>query len=583
MITIERPTVEVHNHFKLQLFDKDGMLKQEAAAYNVANSARYEAVNLGGDWPGYEYSSRTGNASNDRRAAADLRYLLVGKGTGTPSANDTGLFDNLGWNMELSFTRQGAVPTSYDEQIHFSAKATYPDSAKYTGTITEVGLGRYSYVCTHALITNVEGHAITITKAATDILIVTVDIFFKVLLPSSPSFGMKFFPIWATSFINALPAIPGRQIGLSNRYAPIVDGNLCRSHIRYDLPQTTFVQLQCTTNDAKDSVDENNCQIFPITLSSLNNVWYSADKNFGFAHSIVIKDYGVIPLPNAAICPNYNYNNIPIGTGDGTTKLFYTPVNEVVSQKIYVNGVEQTSGVTFVTFDVTKSPCWEKCIGAIYDPYTYETDEPFRPINTPGGAYAHVAMSTAVIPVPVEKGHNTTTAWYGPSARNYSQSNLNGVYPIYYDATGITCDHIRLGPGDYAYGITVKCTNDDIFDSSITPTWTTLVNQSTGDKTIYFTRTTAKYWQLEGFINKSHHVAKSSIEQNWSDSVGIDSCAVVLGDSTVYDYGKVGVNFAVAPADGALITMDAILNLPYKSPDTNITFSYASTVTDPMS
>ena len=580
MITIERPTVEVHNHFKLQLFDKDGMLKQEATAYNVANSARYEAVNLGGDWPGYEYSGRTGNASNDRRAAAKLGYLLVGKGTGTPSVDDTGLFDNLGWNMALSFTRQGAVPTGYDEQIHFSAKATYPDSATYTGTITEVGLGSSSYVCTHALVTNAEGHAITITKAATDILIITVDIFFRVVLPSKPNFNLKFFPIWGTSFINTLPAIPGRRIGLSNRYAPIADGNLCRSHIRYDSQQTPFVQLQCTTNDAKDSVDENNHQIFPITLSSLNNVWYSADKNFGFAHSIVIKDYGVIPLPNAAICPNYNYNNIPIGTGDGTTTLFYTPVNEVVSQKIYVNGVEQTSGVTFVTFDVTKSPCWEKCIGAIYDPYSYTTTEPFRPINTPGGAYAHVAMSTAVVPVPVETGHKDTTAWYGPSSKTYSQANYNGVYPIYYDAAGITCDHIRLGPGNT--GITVKCTNDDIFDSSITPTWTTLVNNATGNTTIYFTRTTAKYWRLEDFITKGGHVAKSSVEQNWSDSVGIDSCAVVLGDSTVHDYGKVGVNFAVAPADRALITMDAILNLPYKSPDTNITFSYASTVADPM-
>ena len=576
MIHIERPTMDIHNKFSFKLLDKNGNIKQEAFAYNVANSSRYEAVNLGGDWPGYRYNN--GAESQGRRAAARLAYLQLGSGTGTePSANDTTLLSNLGWPQALTYTRQGDIPSSYSDPIHFSATATIPDSSKYVGTITEVGLGTttYGYICTHAWVTNAEGQAISINKAATDILVITVDVFFTINLPSNPSFNMKFFPIWATSFIDTLPNIPGRTCALSTMHAPIADGNICRSGIRYN---DFYAPLHITTNDAATNVDASGNQTFPINLESLNNQWFSSTKNCGFAHSIVIEKYGVIPLPNSAICPNYAYNGISIGTGDGSTTHFYTPVNETVSQKIFVNGVEQTNGVSFINFDITKSPCWEKCIGIVYVPYASSSPEVYRAINTPSAEYAHIAMSTAT-------AYIADSYTYAPAYRSYQFKSYDGAKVIYYDENGITCDHIRLGTHDSWNAPTVvEYTNDDIFDASITPTWTTIVNTNDKNTTIYFDRTTAKYWRIYGYITSTGgRLYKSAVESAWTDACGSDPASLVLGDSTVLDFGKVGVNFETPPADGAVITMDAVLNLPYKSPDTILTLSYAATVNDPVS
>ena len=76
------------------------------------------------------------------------------------------------------------------------------------------------------------------------------------------------------------------------------------------------------------------------------------------------------------------------------------------------------------------------------------------------------------------------------------------------------------------------------------------------------------------------HTAKQEAYAN--SASGYDPKYLVAGNSAEYDFGKVGLNFETPPADGAEITMDAILDLPFKNNDIILTFSYSVTLDDPM-
>lgn len=585
MSVIKDSELSIHNKYTLKLCDAEGNIKEERVAYNVANSSRYMAARMDADWPGYKYEPPDGWTTNSGLRMKAITTLSLGSGTEPePAVDDAHLIQiNTAFSTKLTFTRMN-IPEKYGDKVHFTASVTYPPSSSYTGTLTEIGLATGArgsdsdssgWIYSHAWISDINGNKMPITKTAMDILVITVDVYFTLSLPSSQADFAKHFPVWATPIVDTLPGLAGRIVFLSAGYAPPVNGTVCVS-----APNTT-----CRMPKAADDPrikgssgalckNEDGTQSADITTRISNAAFEPANDNIGYVHSIVVDRHAIIALPNSSICPDYAYNDIAVGTGDGSTTRFYTPVNQVVSSKIYVDGVEDTTAKV-VSADVTKSPFWDKCIG-VYESASI-SDGTFTKWHTlpEVGGNKPIALSSQLF---------ASDQDYAKFAPSNSASAPNGSYcsigaaPVYYDENGIWCDHAYIGHlfGDgYDANLIIQYSNEDITDFlAYDSSWTTLAEVSASSAAVYFTRTKAKYWRLKGLFSGSKIGHVSSIEASWSGACGYNPSCLLLGDSTVHDFGKIGVNFTTAPASGAVITMDAVLNLPFKSPDTRIDLSY---------
>lgn len=143
---------QIHNKFDIEVIDaKTGKVKQEAKAFNIVCN------NL---W------TRLFAMSNY------FNYIFYGSGTGTPSVEDTDLFEKIGYGTIAAADdvynidyKQGVF--SYRRKIQLS------ETVAVGKTITEVGIG-YSTsagtLCTHAMLQDMNGNAISIEKTDTDII-----------------------------------------------------------------------------------------------------------------------------------------------------------------------------------------------------------------------------------------------------------------------------------------------------------------------------------------------------------------------------------------------------------------------------
>ena len=251
---------------------------------------------------------------------------------------------------------------------------------------------------------------------------------------------------------------------------------------------------------------------------------------------------------------------------------------------------------TFQNFDPRKSPLWNKGIRVDYIKGTSIcTSLPIPSIGVSG------AKSSAIsIPMSSQVAAGYTAygqaSQYAPAkytdAGGYSITRL-GTEIVYYDEAGITLDHIRIGKhchytdassSGYRKFITntytLSYSDDDV-------TWTEAITINTAYVTTYFTSITAKYWKLSGGTRGGGYPERSFYGYTSVPAQEVSSCAdydpkyIVAGNSAEFDFGKCGINFTEAPAAGTIITMDAVLNLPYKDTNTILICSYEAEVPDP--
>lgn len=593
-IKLKAPGLKIHNKYKLQLLDAKGCLLQEAYAYNQASARRYNMVCLHGTFPGIA-KSQTGYQATYYDMSSGPAGVHLGTGTGDIDVNTRMYLFAEAFDMGISWTR---VSEYTFENMHFTASATFPATTSYVGALTEIGLGPTycNTLLSHAMLVDAEGNPIVVNKTSTNILVVTIDIFFTAVRPEQP-FGFLYDPAaasslagawrdnaWNTSMDAKLPLPGGKTFYFSPAYAPdAADAKTAKN--------CTAGLLSISGWNTAVPYDQNTKAAFPYALKALNCRSNADSNNFGFAHSIVLPGLGTIPLPNESILPAYNYTGISIGTGDGNAKNWLPDVNEIVSAKIYIDG--EPSEATFQNFDPTKSPLWNKCIRVEYlnaSGVFTTRDVPSFSVNSNQAACIALPMSNMVAAQYVN-GQKTQQG-YAPSLFNGADSHSSqslGTNVIYYDSLGITLDHFRCGKRcRYAYsadyGISVDTYQLQYSDDG--NTWNTAATATEGYKTYYFTAITAKYWRITGGSAAGRNSGDAygltiTPAQEAYKRVGYDQKAIVAGNSTVYDFGKCGVNFAEAPAEGAIITMDAVLNLPYKDNNTILVASYEAEVQDP--
>lgn len=582
---INVPEIQIHNKFEFKLIDaKTNEVIQEGCAYNVANSQRYTMASAIGKWPGHSIDGR--------ESAGAPTYILLGDGVPEegevlePSVDDRGLWHqvyrfSVGWTKTNSFN-----PPRYQTTVTLGA------TTSYVANLTEIGLAYYSsskygggtYLYTHAVLKDWDGNQIIVEKTANNILVVTATMYFTIG-ETGQNYTFYKFPKFAaaaygnyntTSGDNRFSGLPTAHPGTWGfspqiAYKETADGRLLSS-MSNDVSDFTFSRVY----DAGQTTWE-----FPARLESVNQRIGQMSSNVGFMHSIIYENFGVIPLPNTGICPAYMMEGINVGIADGTKTNFFTAVNETQSVTVYVDGV--VAEASFQNFDITKSPLWNMCIGvgefangnlANSDLIKLHKIDEYK--DNGGGSITQSPIALCL------------HAWDGGTP-----APCNDYYmPIYYSAAGITIDHFRAGAISWSYYSGAGYEFNGYLDySEDGVNWTRACEITTMCTTVYFDAITAPYWRIYTASSRGHSRRVGWSDCNrFSDNVlvsngycagGYDHKAWGIGYSPSYDFGKVGINFDVPPPEGSVITMDAVLNLPYKSKDTLLVASCAAEIYDP--
>lgn len=316
---------KLHNRWDVEVVDAaTGEVKQRARGYNVILN-RWWSVVPNGSGPS---------------------WMLYGRGTGTPSASDTGLFSrigtisSIGGTLDQSTLDQGFISWQYAGQLG-------PSDA-VGETITEVGLSTgssNSEAVTHAMLTDMNGNPISIIKTATDIV-----------------------HIYATVFLHIVTdRYANGKIRLTTQVSWMRGLNLGSTYHGVRLYQT----MNYTENNAVLKFSSKNYDAATKTMAlafqqaTVSTANYTGGLLMMIFGKIVDSYYGyeawlvMFPAGKSQILSE------AIGTGNGTTQDYKTKFAFPTDATVYVDGVAQTSGVTVFADHPTQSSRLDRFLAPI--------------------------------------------------------------------------------------------------------------------------------------------------------------------------------------------------------------------------
>ena len=152
----------IHNRFDIEVKDVNtGKVRQKVVAYNIVLDALYSKLCAGSTY---------------------FVNIHFGTGTGTLDPTRTSLFTHLGTKTAVNDAFSYAMPVSSGR------KKIVLNPEEFVGsTITEVGIAYSSTAAnlvTHAMLEDIEGNPISITKTATDLITIYATVFATVILPT---------------------------------------------------------------------------------------------------------------------------------------------------------------------------------------------------------------------------------------------------------------------------------------------------------------------------------------------------------------------------------------------------------------
>ena len=276
----------------------------------------------------------------------------VGRGSGTPANTDTEMFTQL-WipGAEHTTVPVSSVTTVFNDEKTIGTATittTFPASASYVGVITELGImaktdsNNNTLFITHALLQDSEGNPISINKTDLDELLITA-----ILQVSLTATDFVVMPLTVSKFGGLVRSTGG------------ADQLLYKNFLHMGRTKKNLMGANAGTVSGDYSDDYNvqwNTLSPGMTWDSANMKMVATNSrilagagNVHYFNSLCLNYFGCWPLPNANIFPFYTINDISIGVGDGTTKIFNNPLNYFVenSEVITVGGVTLTRGTDY--------------------------------------------------------------------------------------------------------------------------------------------------------------------------------------------------------------------------------------------
>lgn len=332
--------VNIHNRFDIKVFDsKTGELKNEARAFNVICKGLWGALIR-------DYGVNPYNGMGEY-----FDVIRFGQGTGVPSVDDTNLFNQIGSKS----CRDNISKELYTKKtgIYYITKYIKLDSSEYVGkTITEVGIGvdsntakLTSTLCTHAMLEDMNGNPVSITKTDTDVIYIYATIYVHLNPYSLYDKGSIQF-LRQNTVLTIHRWLAGSCIGYGiphgmyvNRYGTKGTGTQSGStYTDYRTKDHSLGSLSFTkTFDVENKKITFKAGRMESTIGNIGGIRSflmgidsTGSNSYAFAWIVVGGDW-------------YPYTQIEdeaVGTGDGVTVDFALDFQRARDVKVYVDGVE---------------------------------------------------------------------------------------------------------------------------------------------------------------------------------------------------------------------------------------------------
>jgi len=341
---MSKKSIAIHNHFHLEVFDKNDNLKQSADAYNMVLDNFYNTL------------FQSGNNNNTSTDFYAWNRVAIGIGSGTLSSSRTSLFNKLADSKTEFVSRTLDIPLSTA-----TYKARFDASQTIVGEISEVGFqhnavgtgytGSTVYLSSHALLTDSEGLPITVTKTDTDVLIITATV--NIVVNLNPSYWKPIGDPLNDNFLRILtPPVPDTK--------EVIFYPSLTLYSRMDRSKYTGSSISVTRH-GRDSFS------LPIGISSMvisnvdkpNKTWTTStstrtavtSSNYGFAnyafYEMPYSAYAELPNPN--IFPPYRLGRMEIPGADGVKTDFDCPIPTFIpdTEEIRIDGNVKTRNVDY--------------------------------------------------------------------------------------------------------------------------------------------------------------------------------------------------------------------------------------------
>jgi len=522
-----------NNQYSIRKVDKDGVETELARFHNVPLQAFYDAIS------GHVLYSTT----------SCIHSCWFGTGTSQPSASDTGLESPL-WTYNWNNNNCSGWEKYVDENNHICHKYTFrvDADAQHVGTVSEVGItvmkssGSLA-LGTHALILDAEGNPMTITKTDLDVLF--VEVLFEFSLEDSN--GFTWFPQNYVNYGSRSGSgwAPAFNLGLIDRIYFL--GRCDEDGFGIRLATLSFSKSYASNNH---EVIVSGARLPQTTITSQRFI-----KAIGVGNSDGAV-FGIWKLPNADVIPSKLLSGMSVGVGDGTTTQFNPPLAEWVenSEAVYVNDVLQVRGVDYTCSHNANYPGLAECSILSGMRYIGETTSAPQNIRTPIvglGSSLNGGYKTALW----NSDHRTITYAFPENA-------IKGVKKFVFRNF---IAYSSLSPRSASYNTDWSRAVWTVKYSSDGETWTDAGTATMGSDNVatleFENSISARYWSF--YI--SSRVTGIYFAANADDSI------MAYGDEAQ------PITFAVAPAEGAVITMNASVDCPMKNEnfviDVNPTFS----------
>jgi len=274
------------------------------------------------------------------RLCARSSYFVnihFGTGTGTLSASRTSLFTHLGTKTAVNDAQSKALPTSWWRQKIVLNPEEYVGSA-----LSEVGIAFGSTstnLVTHALIRDMNGNVITLTKTALDVVTIYATVYVT-FSTSNVNIGLVGMPT-SNPLVNYL-----------------IGGSAWPSLFFYT--GEDFANLSEKSNAIQSYTILGTSSALSWTSDAANKKMFSNTYRFGIDYSNGhVAEIGLgssqtnglfrLKLPAGGIYSGLSLEGVDIGTGDGSTTEYTIPSNNINSDSltVYVDSIETSVSKTF--------------------------------------------------------------------------------------------------------------------------------------------------------------------------------------------------------------------------------------------
>lgn len=324
----------IHNRFDIEVIDAtSGNIRQTAIANNTILNSLWTAFasSPGGfTWAG---------------------YIHYGAGSTTPSASDTTLTNFIGQAQATQVSENWDYTTGvYQRKIYI----TLSETTAVGQTISEVGVATgtaANTLKTKALLKDMNGNPISLSKTDTDIVKIYATIFVHVNTEGYDDGHIQFYSMTGQGMLRCLAGY---------YYKPSTSGTTAST-----MPTRLYAPSSTALVEGRGRALSGAADISTISWSfdASTKVFKSSKIRLGATVGNAPKGIPMLALggdyyrgidialwPGGSWYPGTNISGESLGTGDGAKVDFATKFGYITNPKVYVDGVE----VTDVTFDINE-------------------------------------------------------------------------------------------------------------------------------------------------------------------------------------------------------------------------------------